>query len=172
MGLTAQEKVWWYLYVSIRYTSVTDGQTDGHWPTASTALCIASRGKNEPQTKLFVHICALTRLKKCVKCNDECGRCTGLGQRGRWANVGWSLRSTLTRSPDVNCVSTWVPWQRSAVSRQRPALQPQQTAPSQPASLQTRRPPSTKPPPAAARTVEHLRSSYWTTCSMSAVRRY
>jgi len=39
------------LAVSIEYRRVTDGrtdgQTDGHLATAKSALCIASRGKNQ-----------------------------------------------------------------------------------------------------------------------------
>jgi len=39
MGLSGEKKsLMISLAVSIQYTSVTDGQTDGHLPTASTAL--------------------------------------------------------------------------------------------------------------------------------------
>jgi len=45
MGLPGGEKSLVVgLAISIQYTNVTDGRTDGHRSTAKTALCIASSG--------------------------------------------------------------------------------------------------------------------------------
>jgi len=47
MGHQAMEKIDGKFSRFDKYTNITDGRTDGHRTTAKTALCIASRGKND-----------------------------------------------------------------------------------------------------------------------------